>query len=187
MRCTQFCRRASAVWGRCTQFWSLLGTLHAFLEPWARCTQFCPTVHAGEAWCTQFFVSPRMMVASSTCAFDASRSFRGLRNCVHRPPLACSVVRNCVHRTPLACSVVRNCVHRTPLACSVVQNCVHRTPVACSVAAKLRVPYPSCVKRAPEACVGARWPPHSLPCLSRPQPTLPPRASRTPTALPACQ
>ena len=67
----------------------------------ARCTQFCPTVHAVEARCTQFFAGSERRDDSSTCAFDASRSFRGLRNCVYRTPVACSVGQNCVQHGQL--------------------------------------------------------------------------------------
>ena len=59
----------------------------------ARCTQFWPTVHADEVRYTQLFAGSERRAASSTCAFDASRSFRGLRNCVYRTPVACSVGR----------------------------------------------------------------------------------------------
>ena len=133
---------------------SSVGALHAnrhascsFGAFGARCTQFCNTVHAVEAWCTQLFAGPERRAASSTCAFDASRSFRGLRNCVYRTPLACSMVRNCVHRAPVACSVGGNCVHRAPVACSVGGNCVHHTS--------------NCVNRASKARARAQTPPTS--------------------------
>ena len=107
---------------------SSVGALHAnrhassgFRALGARCTQFCPTVHATEVRCTQFFAGPERRAASSTCAFDASRSFRGLRNCVYRTPLACSVGGNCVNRTS-------NCVNHAPEVCVRPQRPPHPLP-----------------------------------------------------------
>ena len=165
-------RRGSG--GRWVLAWALAAwftQLVCAARSWCALHAVCPTVHADEVRCTQLFAGPGRRAASSTCAFDASRSFRSLRNCVYRVPVACSVGQNCVYRTPLACSVSgncvyhtlvacsvgRNCVHLTPLACSVSGNCVYRTLVACSVGR-------NCVNRATEVCARTpRPPPPSLP------------------------
>ena len=82
----------------------------------ARCTQFYPTVHADEVRCTQLFSGPERRASSSTCGFDASRSFRGIKNCVKCTSAACSVGKNCVYRTHLRVARRQNCVYRTPTA-----------------------------------------------------------------------
>ena len=134
-------------------------TSRSFRASWARCTQFCLTVHADEAWCTQFFAGPERRAASSTCAFDASRSFWGLINCVHRAPVACSVGGNCVYRAPLACSVGRNCVYRALEVCARTK----RPPLLLLCLSCQQVTAPLCVSRTSA---------HTLPRVSRP-PTYP--------------
>ena len=126
----------------------------------ARCTQFCPTVHAVEAWCTQLFPGPERRAASSTCAFDASRSFRGLRNCVHRTPFACSVGQNCVYCASPACSVGRNCVHRTPTACTVRRDPAPEPNVYLTSSMSLPPASPVAALRQPNSQ------PTSPPCVS---------------------
>ena len=85
----------------------------------ARCTQFCPTVHADEVRYTQFYAGLETIPTSSTCGFTASRSFRGLRNCVYRAPVACSAGQKVPEARQSACSVRQNCVYHAPTASTV--------------------------------------------------------------------
>ena len=119
----------------------------------ARCTQFCNTVHASRVRCTQLFAGSERRATSSTCAFDASRSFRGLRNCVHRIPAACSVTAKlrapylyCVNHAPEACARPQKPTHSLP--------CLSRPqPMPPPCVSTQREPKPKFPNRSLECCL----------------------------------
>ena len=126
-----------------------------------RCTHFCPTLHATEGRCTQF---PPALHANGVryTQFLRPRKLREASNAQ-------------VDEAALLSGPRKNCVHHDSSACTVRQNCVQRAPRARNL-------------REPRTRVHARTqrPPHPLPCLSRQQPTWPPRVNQTAACQSAC-